>query len=105
MIGCSIAGNNNSQSMEIFQPNLWIFFMIEQCSVFFKFLRSQSFVKSRWLWDPKNIISSTYLDSSSNGSSWRTSLAAGSYIQLWERVLLHVRLPRNHFEPFKSEEC
>ena len=38
-------------------------------SVFFKFLSSQSFVKSRQLWDLINIISLTYLDLWSNESS------------------------------------
>ena len=32
-------------------------------SIFFKFLSSRSFVKSRWLWDLINIIFWTYLDS------------------------------------------
>ena len=53
------------------------------CRVFFRFLSSQSFVKSRGLWDLINIISSTYLDSWSNESSRRTSPAAGYYIQPW----------------------
>ena len=38
-------------------------------SIFFKFLSSQSFVKSSWLWDLKNIISATRLGSWSNESS------------------------------------
>ena len=37
--------------------------------VFFKFISSRRFVKSRWLWDLINIISSTYLDLWSNESS------------------------------------
>ena len=40
-------------------------------SLFFKFLSSWSFVKSRPLWDLLNIISLTYLDSRSNESSRR----------------------------------
>ena len=40
-------------------------------SVFFKFLSSQSFVKSIQLWDLINIISLTCLDSWSNESSWQ----------------------------------
>ena len=38
-------------------------------NVFFKFLSSQIFVKSRQLWDQINIISSAYLDSWSNESN------------------------------------
>ena len=38
-------------------------------SVFFKFLSSQIFLKSRRLWDLINIISSAYLDSWSNESN------------------------------------
>ena len=53
---------------------------VKICSVFFKFLSSGIFVKSRQLWDLINIISSTHLTceamkvaDKTSQSSWRTS--------------------------------
>ena len=59
-------------------------------SIFLKFLSSQTFAKSRQLWDLINIISSTYSILTHEamkvaGETWQRSrrilLAAGSYIQ------------------------
>ena len=72
-------------------------------SIFFKFLSSQSFLKSRRLWDLINIISSTYLESRGNESrsgSLCCSLCCSPSRQSWflgrvESLLNYQLSPRN----------